>query len=451
MACDFGVYRLAGSNQIALIHEPQGNADTGFGVKGTSTITVQVGTAAPQPVQSYDLWLPQVIIATLPANLPSGAATVRINITGLAPCTSSAALQDAGTTLPSDLIFSIALPEVVYPDKDVEVVNLKPGFTWQQSHTPVKLYRLNGTSLPVTVVGGIGTSRLKVHMPTSSALAMTTNLEQMLLGFGTDPQRVPIMLQRDPKTLPDWADLAVVTPSIAAPGTVLTVDVVEPPLIFGPGEMFLFNKADLGDLHLFQVAGTQALPDPTLVTGWGTSQLKVTLPDASALNLPAGVKTPVFLKFDKRTATLGLSIDIPPVPQLLWWLRVGRLTCDQKNEWSDDETRIEITFDGAVFVSIPQVKPGDIPADVFDTFAKKGDFIDYDVWAGPFTSKVEIELWEIDNGRQGGIAGIDPDDKIGATKTLTPGNTGASDITFQGAGATYRLSHFVKGFTGLPV
>lgn len=445
MACDFAAYRIAGSKQVVLVHQPVDATDTGFGaVQSSSKVTIETQPAAPQNMKGYLLWLPTVIIAELPDAFPAGPATVRVTIAGAQICRSSAVLDDAGTALPSDLIFAVAIPEIAAPGEVITVVNLKPGFVWEQRHTPVKLHRLDGqTSHPVTVVAGLGSARLSLKLPAGDVLALQSELEQMLLGFGADPQRVLVTLKRDPKTLPVWADTAIASPTIVGPGATVTLDVLEPALVFPAGEQFRFRKADLGELRLFQAHSQIADP---VVSGWETPQLSIKLPDTNALNFAPGVDTPVALKFEKRNVPIALSVRIPPLPQLLWWLRVGRLTCDRKNEWSTDEVRLEFRFDNARTDQFPRIRPGEPDHDHIE---KVGDFIDYDDWTGPFVQGAEMALWEIDNGK---TALIDPDDRIGAVKNLPTGNSGSVlTHTFSGEGAIYTLSYFVQGFTGLPL
>ena len=438
MSCDFAAYRIAASNQVVLVHQPDGATDPGFGAaRGTSRATVQVGSGAEQDMVGYLLWLPTVIIAELPANVPAGAATVRVRITTPTTCTSSAVLGDAGTTLPSDLVFAIAIPETALPGQTIDIVNLKPGFAWATRHTPVRLHRLDGsTSFPVTVAGGMGGTRLRLTLPDAATLALPAPVEQFLLSFGTDPQRLALTVAKatDVTTLPEWADLAFPTPSVARPGQSVTLDVAEPPPpVFPSGTKFKFRRADLGDLVLESPPGQRRATIEA--SGWETDRLTFTVPPADALGLPAGVDVPAVLKFTNRLAPIALTVSVPPLPALAAWLRVGTLTCRDKNESSADEMQLLFTLDGVRQDRIPSP----IGEEDYHRFTDVGSYRTYDVWIGPYTQRVDVELREIDDWP-------DPDDTIEVERLGTAPSGGPSDLVFEGDGTKYTLSHYVSAF-----
>src|SRR5918992_427400 len=112
MACVFAAYRATDSRRVVLVHSraPTDTADTGFGaVQGTATVT-PAGTIQPKTMTPA-LWLPDVIVADMPEGIPDAPATIHVTLfAGSSPC-GSAALGAAGTVVPSDLLFAIAIPQ----------------------------------------------------------------------------------------------------------------------------------------------------------------------------------------------------------------------------------------------------------------------------------------------------------------------------------------------------
>jgi hypothetical protein len=408
MACDFTAYRIAGEDKVVLIHA-LGTGDVGFGAtQGASKVHLTGPGVDTDLAVTTGGWSPTSIVATLPANLGTGSYTVSVSIP--TPfCQSSGTLGVVGPGVVSDLLFAAASPAVADLGTIVEVINTKPGFTWNQTkHSPVDLLNMGDVVAPKpTNVTGWGTPRLHLQLPGPNDYKLNDVVETHTLRFNGEAQRVAIQLKSLPPV--DVIPLTVPVPSpVAAGGIVHLINVA-------PG--FAWDQTKHGVPHLIRADGTEATR-PTVTSGWGTQDLLVDLPD----DFPASGVVAAFLKFDSSPAKIPISIERLPKPHTL---HVGNLHCTKTEDWTGpDECRLEVKIDNLPFAPLPVQSLND-----------NRDF-DYNVDFA-FFDHAAVQLFDEDVGTF-----VDPDDFLGSA-TLETGDY-ARDVTFDRDDAKYTLSVKVK-------
>jgi hypothetical protein len=298
MACNFIAYRIAGENKVALTHTPAGATDTGFGVlQGTSRVELVPTTGAPVTLAT-DLWTPTAIIATLPADHGTGGGRLRTVIAG--GCTSEAEFGSQLAGAVSELLFAIAIPEQAQAESVVTLVNLFPGFTWNQArHTPIRLVDnlARETAVPAAnVLGGWGSNRLQVRIPTETELGMELMVQNFNFRFGGDTQGVPVLITRLPAVDPGLG--TVVLPGVVRPG-----ETVE---LYNPLPNFAFRQARTGALRIRKAIGG-AWTTITGITGWDTPRLHVQIPSTDALGGDAE-QVGYLLQFEQSAVPMPVTV-----------------------------------------------------------------------------------------------------------------------------------------------
>ncbi len=409
MPCNFSASRLSGEDRVLLTHLSQGATDPGFGAAQLTSKVRLTGPGHNNTDLSCPIWTALAIVANLPANLSLGTYTISVEIVGPPPCTASAQMQLLAGDVVSDLAFAAASPAIAELGATVEIVNTKPGFTWEQpKHEPVDLLKMSGdvAAPKPQVTDGWGTQRLKVKLPGPGDYTMTDPIQAHLFRFDGHAQTVPITL----KALSvDPIALAVLVPPVVEAGqTLRLINVI-------PG--FTWSETNHKMPKLFDQDGAFATSQPTYLSGWGTQELVIKLPPRDQFPTAEGL-FPAHLKFDGSPHKFLFSVSkLPEVkPQKL---HVGRLTCQTTEDWTGaDECRLEVKIDNLPFLPLPVVS------------LNNGEFHDFDV-DFVFLSRAEARLFDEDSGI------LDSDDLLGSA-TLKPGKSPAK---FTGDGADYTLTY----------
>lgn len=412
MACNFTAHRIAGENKVTLVHALSGVGDTGFGLgQGSSRVELLRVNEAPLPLTEFDVWTPTAIIATLPASVGNGGGTLRVSIAGTTTCTSEATFSGLLGNVISDLLFTIAIPELARATENVTLVNLLPGFTWQQArHTPVRLVDgyAREVALAAGAVQGWGSNRLLVKLPTEEALGMELPVQGFLFKFGTETQGVPLQIAKLPAVDPGLG--TVVLPPLARAGTEVE--------LYNPLPGFTFNLQKHGALRIRKATGGEWI-DITEVSGWDTSRLRIRLPTREQLAGDAE-QVAFHLQFVKSSVPMTIAIAFP----IFWEIFLKNLRClDTEDTTGADEPRLRVVRDG-------------LPMDLLLEQLNDGENLDINQGFF-FLNNVEIQLYDRDPGTFG-----DDDDWLGSNSFGR--ETRNSTMSFTRDGADYRLSYELR-------
>ncbi len=419
MACNFTAHRIAGESKVTLVHPITGLTDPGFGLtRGTSTVELLRDGEPTLSLTEFDLWSPGAIVANLPAAVGSGGGKLRVNIAGTTTCTSEATFSGLLGSVVSDLLFTIAIPELAQATDTVTLVNLLPGFTWQEAkHAPVKL--VDNYARAVTVdpsrVRGWGSNRLLVTLPTEEQLLMELPIQTFLFSFGSETQRVPLQIARLPTVDPGLG--TVVLPPLARAGGEVE--------LYNPLPGFTFNTQKHGELRIRKAVGGAWTPVEVL-TGWDTSRLRVKLPTREQLAGDAE-QVAFHLQFAKSAVPMTIAIAFP----IFWEIQLKNLRCINTEDFTGaDEPRLRIIRDG-------------LPLDVMLEPLNDGENLDVNQ-AFVFLNTVEIQLYDRDTGVLG-----DDDDWLGSNSFGRVSQDGG-EMRFNRDGADYRMT-FALREKALPV